>query len=363
MEDLRFEVEPNIQRASTPPASLYTDERWFEAVQQRVLSRAWHWIGDAELLPPSFHAAPTTLLPGSLQEPLLLTRGEDGRLAAFSNVCTHRGAILCEAPSSSRGLRCPYHGRKFRLDGTCVGSPEFETLADFPSSRDHLRSVPLGVWTGQLFAGISPREPFGAWMGSVLERFAWLPLDRARPIAERSRDFEVRANWALYCENYLEGLHVPFVHPGLAQAIEYASYSTELWPFGSLQIARAQPGEDAFEPPPGVPEAGQRIAGYYVFLFPTTMLNLYPWGISLNAVQPLGVDRTRILFRSYAWDAARLDAGASRDLDSVELEDERVVESVQVGMRSRLRAPGRYSPTRETGVHHFHRLLQASLTA
>ena len=268
---------------------------------------------------------------------------------------------MCEQPSTSLGLRCPYHGRKFRLDGTCVGSPEFETLPDFPAQRDHLRSVPLEHWGQQHFAAIAPRVPFGAWIGPLRERFSWLPLERARLVPERSRDYVVRANWALYCENYLEGLHVPFVHQGLAQAIEYASYSTELWPIGALQIARAQPGEDAFEPVPGAPEPGQRTAGYYVFLFPTTMLNFYPWGLSLNAVQPLGVDRTRILFRSYAWDTARLDAGASRDLDSVEMEDERVVECVQAGMRSRLRLPGRYSPTRETGVHQFHRLLQASL--
>jgi choline monooxygenase len=87
------------------------------------------------------------------------------------------------------------------------------------------------------------------------------------------------------------------------------------------------------------------------------MVNVYPWGLSLNIVKPLAVDRTRVSFLSYVWDPARLDAGAGAGLDRVEREDEVVVEGVQRGVRSRLYARGRYSVTRETGVHHFHRLL------
>jgi choline monooxygenase len=87
------------------------------------------------------------------------------------------------------------------------------------------------------------------------------------------------------------------------------------------------------------------------------MLNFYPWGLSLNRVQPLAIDRTRVQFRSYVLDASRLETGAGASLDRVEAEDEAIVEAVQRGVRSRLYHRGRYSPTRERGVHHFHRLL------
>jgi choline monooxygenase len=87
------------------------------------------------------------------------------------------------------------------------------------------------------------------------------------------------------------------------------------------------------------------------------MLNFYAWGLSVNLVQPLAIDRTRVLFRSYVWDASKLEAGAGAGLDRVEEEDEAVVEAVQRGVRSRLYNRGRYSPARERGVHHFHRLL------
>ena len=87
------------------------------------------------------------------------------------------------------------------------------------------------------------------------------------------------------------------------------------------------------------------------------MLNFYPWGLSLNLVEPLALDRTRVLFRSFVWDASKLETGAGAGLDRVEAEDEAIVQSVQRGVRSRLYRRGRYSPTREQGVHHFHRLL------
>jgi choline monooxygenase len=87
------------------------------------------------------------------------------------------------------------------------------------------------------------------------------------------------------------------------------------------------------------------------------MLNFYPWGLSVNLVQPRGIDRTRVAFRSFVWDASKLEAGAGSGLDRVEAEDEAIVQAVQRGVRSRFYRRGRYSPTRERGVHHFHRLL------
>jgi hypothetical protein len=85
--------------------------------------------------------------------------------------------------------------------------------------------------------------------------------------------------------------------------------------------------------------------------------NVYPWGISVNVVEPQAIDRTRVLFRTFVWDESKLGQGAGSGLDRVEAEDEAIVEAVARGVRSRLYGRGRYSPTRERGVHHFHRLL------
>jgi choline monooxygenase len=128
-----------------------------------------------------------------------------------------------------------------------------------------------------------------------------------------------------------------------------------------VQIAEARDGETAFELPAGHPDAGRRVAGYYFWLFPNLMLNFYPWGLSVNVVEPVAIDRTRVRFLAWVGNAALRDRGAGADLHAVELEDEEVVESVQTGVRSRLYDRGRVSPTREAGVHHFHRLLARAL--
>ena len=87
------------------------------------------------------------------------------------------------------------------------------------------------------------------------------------------------------------------------------------------------------------------------------MLNVYPWGVSVNIVVPTDVGTTQVLFRSYVKRPDLLDQGAGAELDKVELQDQFVVENCMKGMRSASYGRGRYSPTHEQGVHHFHRMM------
>ena len=87
------------------------------------------------------------------------------------------------------------------------------------------------------------------------------------------------------------------------------------------------------------------------------MFNFYPWGLSVNVVKPLDINRTKVSFISYVYDPSKLEKGAGSSLEKVEREDEFVVENVQKGVNSTFYKAGRFSPTREKGVHHFHRLL------
>jgi choline monooxygenase len=91
------------------------------------------------------------------------------------------------------------------------------------------------------------------------------------------------------------------------------------------------------------------------------MFNFYPWGLSINIVRPISVDLTKVNFLTYVWKPDRLDRGAGSSLDRVEREDEAIVEATHRGLKSSLYTRGRYSPTRETGPHHFHRLALAAL--
>jgi choline monooxygenase len=198
-------------------------------------------------------------------------------------------------------------------------------------------------------------------MDPLLARLPALPWSRLQRDPEGARTFEVRAHWALYCENYLEGLHIPYVHPTLSRRLELSRYRTEAHPWGVLQVGHDR-GEGA-----GLPEdpraPGAPVAAYYVFLFPNTMVNIYPWGVSLNVVTPLGLDRTRVDFDAWVWSPELRGVGAGDGLATVEDEDERVVEAVQRGVRARLYAGGRLAPGWEDGVGAFHRWLSGAYRA
>jgi choline monooxygenase len=352
-----FQIDPDITRASTPPSKLYWDAGIYESARQNIFVPSWQFVADREAARVPGQVFPFTLLEGCLNEPLMLARDGRDRLRALSNVCTHRGNLVCEDGGVLSALRCRYHGRRFGLDGKFVSMPEFEGAVGFPSEADDLRPIDLATWGPFVFVSLKPFVSFDEWIAPMRDRVAWMPIEQAKLDATRSRDYLVQANWALYCENYLEGFHIPYVHNALSSTLDYGSYRTELFRYASVQVGIAQGGEDVLAPPPGSPDHGKAIAGYYFWLFPNLMFNFYPWGVSINVVRPLAVDRTRVSFLTYVWDAARLDRGAGSDLDRVEREDEAIVEAVQKGVRSRLYSHGRYSPTRETGTHHFHRLL------
>ena len=357
----RLAIDPDITLARTLPGSFYSDAEAFERSRERVFARAWYFLGGSEIVGEPRSLRPFTLAPGLLDEPLLFARDRDGARSVLSNVCTHRGAILLERECRADGILCRYHGRRFDAQGNFLSCPGFEGAQQFPRTEDSLASLPLESLGKLLFTSLAPERPFAELFGPIAARLAWFPFDDLVLDRARSRDYLVAAHWALYCENYLEGLHIPFVHPALNSVLDFESYTTELFERCNLQVGRAQENESCFEIPAGAPDHGQRIAGYYWWFFPNLMINVYPWGVSINVVEPLALDKTRVRFLIYVARPELVDTGAGAGLHQVELEDEAVVESVQRGVRARLYPGGRFSPAREQGVHQFQRLLASAL--
>lgn len=356
-----FEIHPDIAQASTPPASFYRDDRVFAESKERVFARSWQFVGDTDLVKVPGQTYPFTLLEGFLDEPLLLTRDRDDRLHCLSNVCTHRGNLVCEGPGVENSLRCRYHGRRFGLDGKFQFMPEFEGVVGFPCAADDLHQLPVESFGKWLFTSLAPAPPFAEVVGPIKERVGFLPFDEFFVHPARTRDYMVKGHWALYVDNYLEGFHIPYIHADLNATLSYEDYRYELWDHGVLQVGVAKGDDAIFELPAGHPDDGQRISAYYYWLFPNLMLNFYPWGLSVNVVRPIKPDLTRVSFIGYVWREEIMWEGAGGALDRVEREDEAVVELVQKGVQSRFYDRGRYSPKREIGTHHFHRLLAQEL--
>jgi len=356
-------IHENIRNASTLPSQFYTDDASWEKSIPLIFQRTWHFIEDAHLATLPGMVYPFTLLEGILNEPLLLSCDASGQQHCLSNVCTHRGKILVEHPGQCKQMVCAYHGRKFDLDGTFKFMPEFSEVKNFPSACDNLHKLELKKWNNFFFTSLHPSISFEDWMEPITKRLSWVPFQEFRYAPEFSQDYLVNAHWALYCDNYLEGFHIPYVHPTLNEVIDYKNYTTELFPFSNLQLGIAKGGEMMFDIPEGEKDSGKRIGAYYFWLFPNLMLNVYPWGLSMNVIKPIHKRLTRVQFRTYIWKQELFDKGAAQMLERVEREDEHVVEQVQKGIRSAFYTQGRYSPEREQGVHHFHSLISTFLNA
>lgn len=349
-------IDADIRKAATLPAFFYTNPAYFEASRDAIFSRFWQYVGDQDAIAQSGNVWPFTLLPGFLDEPLLITRTPEAQWYAMSNVCTHRGNILVEQSGDARLLSCRYHGRCFTLDGRFQSMPAFKDAESFPQPEDDLPKVSLTRWLGLVFVSLQPEMSWSGIVAPIMDRIGFLPLNTLYFVPEESKTFSVKAHWALYCDNYLEGFHIPFVHPALNAAIDFEAYEYHQFPYSNLQVGEAGPGQPAFELPVGHPDFGRSIYAYYFWVFPNLMFNFYPWGLSLNLVLPKGVNRCQIVFRTYRFVGANMDR-STHAIDETELEDEAVVELVQRGIQSKLYQKGRFSPKMEPNVHHFHALL------
>lgn len=356
-----FFVHEDITKASTIDKSVYLDNVIFEKIKNKIFPKTWQFAGSKTQLENYGDCLPFEFVEDFIKEPMLLVKDKE-KIKCLSNVCTHRGNLLItEACNSKNSITCKYHGRKFDIGGTFKFMPEFKEAENFPGEDDHLHNYKLNTWGNWLFTTILPNQSFEKYFRPMTDRLNWMQLKKFVPALEFSQEYDVKANWALYCENYLEGFHIPFVHEGLNSKIDYGSYETITDEHVVLQIGYAKNGELYFELPETSVDYGKKIGAYYFWVFPNLMFNFYPWGLSLNIVRPISIDRTKVSYYTFIYDKNKHNQGAGSGLDKVEMEDEAIVEAVQNGIRSSKYTKGRYSPNREQGTHHFHRLLASYL--
>ncbi len=354
---MNFFVDDDIRKAETLPSSFYRHQSVFEELKHKVFLKNWLWIGDQSMLAGSIKQRPITFLENFIDEPILLSVDKDHELKCLSNICTHRANILVHHPDSKSKITCGYHGRRFDLGGKMEFMPEFEEVENFPRECDHLKVFPLINWQGHFFVGLSPNGDFNKILNKMEERIGFLPLEQFKHDSKYSKEYIVGAHWALYCDNYLEGFHIPFVHPDLNQALDYGEYKTEIYDHLTLQIGYSDTSKDCFVLPPNHPDYGKNVAAFYYWIFPNMMFNFYPWGLSINIVKPISTNKTKVQFISYVYDESKINEGAGSQIDKVEREDEFVVENVHRGLQSTFYERGRFSVKREKGVHYFQWLL------
>ena len=358
---LHFHFDPNIEGASTIPSRLYVDPVYLELEQERIFGRAWQLVGRLEQVAESGQFV-TTEIAG---EPIVILR--DGEtLRGYHNVCLHRAGPVAYGCGKRQTLQCKYHGWTYNLRGELLRAPEMEGVARFHPEDMHLVPIQVAAWGPLVFATLDAKAPpLAHFLEDIPER-----ARRFRPEAMRwvmRKDWTIACNWKVYVDNYLEGYHVPVVHPGLHKELDYDRYRVLPRRWYSLQHAPLREHAHGERDRKYVPSEGEEAAEYY-WLFPNIMLNVYMGQMQTNVVLPLGHDRTLVVFEWFAEtppaDPAQDETWASllRFSDEIQAEDVEICEAVQRNLRSRVYDRGRYSARRENGVHHFHSLLHEYLT-
>jgi choline monooxygenase len=344
-----------VERAETIPAAWYREPAFHAFDREAVFARTWQHVGHVSQIP---HVG-DHLVAMVANRPILVVRGEDGRARAFYNVCRHRGGPVAPKPGHAQMLQCRYHGWTYGLDGMLRGVPHFNRTELFDRKDYGLVPVRLGDWQGLLFVHLGAEsEPLEAVVTGIAGRLAPQRFDAFH--FTRQVDYEARCNWKVYVDNYLEGYHVPHVHPELCSLYDFQAYRTEIAEWHSLQVGPLA----GKETPYGV-SSGDAL---YYCIFPNLMLNILPGRLQTNVVVPLAPDRCRITFRYYYADVDSDGARRviERDLafsDDVQQEDVEICERVQEGLESGVYDRGRFSADMEMAVHHFQSLLKRTYRA
>ena len=350
-----FQVSKDITSAETLSSNFYTDEGVFESSKETIFAQSWQLISHTDNLKSSTQS-PFLFLDGFMNEPLVLTKKND-KIGCVSNVCTHRAHIVCLENSDSSVLRCRYHGRTFEIDGKMRAMPGFDEVKNFPSERDDLEIIPTLFWRDFIFVSLNQNINIQSILDDIDHRLQGYEFDKLVLDKNQSRSYIIDSHWALYCENYLEEFHIPFVHKGLTQDINMTDYETILLENGVLQTAICSNQKDAIKLDSNAPDSNKNMYAYYYWIFPNLMLNFYAWGLSINIIEPLTTQKTRVKYMTFKFPNINIPTSDGADVGTIELEDQEVVQSVHQGINSRYYKSGRYSVRLETGVHHFHKLI------
>jgi choline monooxygenase len=331
---------------STLPASLYRDPALYEKERTHIFARSWLLIAHESQLPETGDCLAVTVA----GYPLLLVRGEDGIVRGFHNVCRHRAGPLAEdgAGRCARALVCRYHGWRYALDGRLASARDFGPAEDFDPRDYALHALACETWRGFVFVNLAlDAAPLESAVRPLAERTVDMPLETFR-FARHSRH-EIRCNWKTYVENYLEGYHIPLIHPGLNAAVDATRYEVEV---DAPAVIHRAPARD-----------GAPMAGLWAWTWPCLGINVYNDGLMMERIWPIDHARTRLDYL-YFFPEGTLDSEIDLAMASSEKtteEDCWITEAVQRNLDAGIYETGRLSPKHEEGVAWFQRQLRRAL--
>jgi phenylpropionate dioxygenase-like ring-hydroxylating dioxygenase large terminal subunit len=337
------------------PVENYRSQQRFEAEMERVLRRSYAAFCPSAALPE----AGSFIARESAGMPIVVVRGQDGRVQAFQNVCRHRGMRVATDSGCANAFVCPYHGWTYELNGRLRHIPHSEGFPGLDKQHHGLAPLHAVERHGLVFVAQA-----SALAQPDLAGLPELIGTEQRLYATSSR--ETAANWKIVLEGFLEGYHIRATHPESffpygfdnLNVIEHIGpHSRVTFPFRRIEKLAA------------VPPNERRVMGFVTFvyhIFPNALLTVLSNHTNLLVLEPLSVDRTKVVAYSlmnHSGDEAQALEAATRDAHFAEMgasEDRAVVSAIQRGIASAANESfvfGRF----ESAIIHFHRTLDAAL--
>lgn len=205
----------SVSSASGLPPHLYTDPLIFERERAAVFRSGWVAVARAEALPnPESYLALDLL-----GDPIVLTRDERGRIAAFSSVCLHRACPIADGRGTAHGgvLRCPYHLWTYDLAGRLRGAPHMDKAVGFDKAAQRLPALAVEEWQGWVFVNADANaKPLGPQLAALDRVLAPFDLPSMRTCV--TLEYPSPWNWKVMVENFIESYHVMATHRATLQS-------------------------------------------------------------------------------------------------------------------------------------------------
>ncbi len=293
-------------QASTLPARFYSDPGVFQACRERVFTVHGSSSGDMDPVKAPGHVHPPhhpRRLPRRAHPPLPRRR----RHPPLPLQCLHPPRQHRLRPRRTRTLphlllpRPAFRPRR-HVSAPCrssrrPGLPLRERQPPQGSLR-HVGQVPLRLDQSRLpRLTISSPTCRPAWRGS--------PITNSPSSPPAPRTTSSAPTGPSTATTTSKGSTSPSSTPPSTRRSTTATTATELYKWSNLQLGIAKGGEDAFDLPASSPDHAEHVGRYYYWLFPNTMINIYPVGhLGERGGAPLAPDLSKVSFLTYVWDRA-----------------------------------------------------------
>lgn len=330
------------------PASWYRDPATFDAERHGVWGREWLVFAPAARLDAPGRFVAETIAGW----PLAVVVAPDGSLRGFHNVCAHRaGPIVWPGHGTAANLVCRYHGWAYDWDGGLSSARDFGGDEALDPADHRLPPVEVERWRNLVWVNLSSDPPpLLESLGSFAAQCDRFPLESFEFTHEQER--VLACNWKTYADNYLEGYHIPLVHPELSREIDVRRYRVEVFEDDGYCLHTAPTRDGALN------------SGRWLFRYPNLALNVYADGMNVERILPDGPDRTRVIYQYFFADPEDPENEETVKISGVTLDqDQEICEAVQHNLDSGMYESGPLSPKHEGALGWFHDRIRTAVSA